>query len=294
MPSEYNAAVNTSAHTSAQTAASGAPASRTSLRVAAIQMVSAPTVQPNLDAAAELIARAAGEGAEFVALPEYFCILGRKDTDKVDVREPAGQGPIQSALAEAARRNKVWLLGGTAPLAGEKRGKVLNSSLLFGPDGELRARYDKIHLFGLDRNGEKFNESATIEAARTPVVADIEGFRLGLTICYDIRFPELYRNLSPVDLILVPSAFTYTTGQVHWEILMRARAIENQCYLLAPAQGGRHENGRRTWGHTMLVDPWGELMSVLPEGAGIVAGTITKDRIAEVRKMIPALTHRVL
>jgi deaminated glutathione amidase len=267
---------------------------RASLRVAAIQMVSAATVAPNLKMAGELIARAAGDGAQFIALPEYFCILGRKDTDKVEVREADGAGPIQDFLAASAQRHQVWLLGGTVPLVCEKRHKVFNTSLLFGPDGSRRARYDKIHLFGLDRGGERFNESATIEAGRTPVVADIDGFRLGLTVCYDLRFPELYRSLAPLDLILAPSAFTYTTGQVHWETLLRGRAIENQCYLLAPAQGGLHENGRRTWGHTMLIDPWGETLSVLPEGEGVVAGTITHDRIVEVRKMLPALTHRVM
>ena len=257
-------------------------------------MVSATTLAPNLARAAELIAQAAGEGAEFVALPEYFCILGRKDTDKVEIREPDGDGPIQSFLAETARRHGVWLLGGTIPLVSEKRMKVMNSSPLYGPDGTRRARYDKIHLFGLDRNGERFNESNTIAPGRTPVVADIDGFRLGLTVCYDLRFPELYRALAPVDLILVPSAFTYSTGQVHWETLLRARAIENQCYLLAPAQGGVHENGRRTWGHSILIDPWGETLGVLPEGEGIVAGTVQRERITEIRKMLPALSHRML
>ncbi len=270
------------------------PVLRTSLRVAGIQMVSAATVAPNLASAANLIARAAGEGAEFIALPEYFCILGRKDTDKVEVREPDGDGPIQAFLAETAQRHSVWLLGGTLPLVSAKRVKVMNTSALYGPDGRRVARYDKIHLFGLDRAGERFDESNTIEAGRTPVVADIEGIRLGLTVCYDLRFPELYRALAPVDLILVPSAFTYATGQVHWETLLRARAIENQCYVLAPAQGGVHENGRRTWGHTLLIDPWGETVAVLAEGEGIVAGTISRERITEVRKMLPALTHRVL
>ncbi len=264
------------------------------LRVAAIQMVSAATVAPNLKSAAELIARAAGEGAEFIALPEYFCILGRKDTDKVEVREADGDGPIQAFLAECALRHQVWLLGGTVPLVSEKRVKVMNTSALYGPDGVRRARYDKIHLFGLDRAGERFDESNTIEAGRTPVVTDIDGFRLGLTVCYDLRFPELYRALAPVDLILVPSAFTYSTGEVHWETLLRARAIENQCYVLAPAQGGVHENGRRTWGHTMLIDPWGEVVASLAQGEGIVAGSISRARISDVRKMLPALTHRVL
>ena len=264
------------------------------LKVAAVQMVSAATVAPNLLAADRLIAQAAEQGAQLVALPEYFCILGHKDTDKVDVREPFEDGPIQSFLSQAAARHRVWLLGGTVPLVADKINKVRNTSLLFGPDGQRLARYDKIHLFGLDRGGERFNESNTIEPGRTPVVTDIAGFRLGLTVCYDLRFPELYRALSPLDLILAPSAFTYTTGKVHWELLLRTRAIENQCYLLAPAQGGVHQNGRRTWGHTMLIDPWGEIVGVLPEGEGIVMGQISRARVQEVRKMLPALTHRVM
>ena len=264
------------------------------LTVAALQMISAATVEPNLVAADRLIAQAAAQGAQLIALPEYFCILGHKDTDKVGVRERFEDGPIQTFLSQAAARHCVWLLGGTVPLVADKINKVRNSSLLFGPDGQRLARYDKIHLFGLDRGGERFNESNTIEAGRTPVVADVAGFRLGLTVCYDLRFPELYRALSPLDLILAPSAFTYTTGKVHWELLLRTRAIENQCYLLAPAQGGVHQNGRRTWGHTMLIDPWGEIISVLAEGEGIVIGQISRTRVQEVRKMLPALTHRVM
>ena len=190
--------------------------------------------------------------------------------------------------------HRVWLIGGTVPLACTRPTRVRNACLVYGPDGTRRARYDKIHLFGLDKGGEKFDEGATIEAGRTPVVVDVDDWRIGLSVCYDLRFPELYRALSPVDLIVVPSAFTYTTGAAHWEILLRARAIENQCYVLAPAQGGRHENGRRTWGHTMLIDPWGDVLSVREEGEGVVAGTLERARLADVRRSLPALKHRVM
>jgi deaminated glutathione amidase len=264
------------------------------MRVAAVQMVSAATVSANLDSAARLIEAAVQQGAQLVALPEYFCQLGLRDTDKLAIRETPGDGPIQQFLSQTAARHNIWLVGGTAPLACASPAKVRNASLLYGPDGALAARYDKIHLFGLDRDGERFNESATIEAGRTPVVADALGYRLGMTVCYDLRFPELYRNLSPVDLLLVPSAFTYATGRAHWEILLRARAIENQCYVLAPAQGGTHENGRRTWGHTMLIDPWGEVLAQQDEGEGLVIGDIDPARLVQVRKSLPALTHRVL
>ncbi len=267
---------------------------RRPLTVAAVQMVSTPDVAANLDAAARLIARAADDGARLVALPEYFCLLGQRDADKLAIRERDGDGPIQTFLAECAQRHRIWLLGGTVPLDSGSPTRVRNTSLLYGPDGTRRARYDKIHLFGFQRGAERFDESATIAAGRTPVVADVEGWRLGLSVCYDLRFPELYRTLSPVDLILVPSAFTYTTGQAHWDLLLRARAIENQCYVLAPAQGGEHPNGRRTWGRSMLVDPWGEVVACIDEGEGVAAGVVDPERIADVRQSLPALTHRVM
>ncbi|HEY5633124.1 MAG TPA: carbon-nitrogen hydrolase family protein [Burkholderiaceae bacterium] len=270
------------------------PAAGNSIGVAAVQMVSVPEVGPNLAAARELIARAAGEGARVVALPEYFCVFGGADTDKVALREPDGEGPLQSFLAEEAARHRVWLVGGTVPLRCARPSRVRNACLVYAPDGTRRARYDKVHLFGLQRAGARYEESATIEAGATPVVVDAEGWRIGLSVCYDLRFPELYRRLGPVDLIVVPSAFTFRTGEAHWETLLRARAIENQCYVVAPAQGGVHPNGRRTWGHAMLVDPWGEVMRVLAEGEGVVAGTISKERLDEVRAMLPALRHRVM
>jgi nitrilase len=269
-------------------------ANAATLPVAAVQMVSGTDPAANCEAAATLIAQAAAKGARVVVLPEYFCLLGRRDTDKVDLREPDGDGPLQTFLATQAREHGIWLVGGTIPLVASRPSRVRNTCLVHGPDGRRVARYDKIHLFGFQRGEERFDESATIEAGRTPVVVDVMGWRIGVSVCYDLRFPELYRALSPCDLIVVPSAFTYTTGQAHWETLLRARAIENQCYVLAPAQGGRHENGRRTWGHTVLIDPWGEIVEVLPEGAGVVAGVLSRERLVDVRRSLPALSHRIL
>ncbi len=274
------------------------------LRVAAVQMVSGTNVDHNLARAETLIGEAAASGAQLVALPEYFVMLGRSDRDKLSIREADADGPIQRFLAAQAAARGIWLVGGTVPLFSPNPGKVLNSTLVYGPDGQRIARYDKIHLFGFDNGDERFDEAATIVAGRTPSVFDLrddatppapaQRWRAGLSVCYDLRFPELYRALAPADLILVPSAFTHTTGSAHWEVLLRARAIENQCYLLAPAQGGRHENGRRTWGHSMLVDPWGEIVSVHEEGEGVASGEIERARLQSVRRTIPALTHRVL
>ena len=264
------------------------------LPVAAIQMVSGTDAAANMEHARRLIAQAASGGAQVVVLPEYFCLLGRRDTDKVAIREPDGEGPLQSFLASQAAEHRIWLVGGTVPLACARPARVRNACLVYGPDGTRRARYDKIHLFGFSRGDESFDESATIEPGRTPVVVDAGPWRIGLSVCYDLRFPELYRRLLPVDLIVVPSAFTYTTGSAHWEVLLRARAIENQCYVLAPAQGGLHENGRRTWGHSMLIDPWGEVLAVQAEGEGVVAGLLERKRIDEARRSLPALRHRVL
>ncbi len=271
------------------------PSARTEpVKVAAVQMVSAPEVETNLAAAAELVAQAAAEGAEVVLLPEYFCLMGRRDTDKVGIREADGDGPIQHFLADAACRHGIWLIGGTLPLACPDPGQVYNTTLVFDPQGVRRARYDKIHLFGFRRGDEAYDESATILAGREPVAFEAPCGRVGLSVCYDLRFPELYRALGTLDLIVVPAAFTYTTGQAHWEVLLRARAIENQCYVLASAQGGKHPNGRRTWGHSMLIDPWGEITAVQAEGPGVVCGTIDPARLQEVRSALPALRHRVL
>ena len=264
------------------------------MKIAALQMVSTPDVERNLEAARALVARAAGEGAELLVLPEYFCLMGRSDRDKLSVAETPGKGPIQSMLAEAAREHRAWLVGGTLPLTSGEEGRVMNANLVFSPAGEQVARYDKIHLFRYDNGREQYDEGRTLRGGTEPVAFNAAGLRVGLSICYDLRFPELYRALMtpPCDLLCVPSAFTHPTGTAHWEVLLRARAIENQCYVIAAAQGGWHENGRRTFGHSVIVDPWGDIVAVLPEGEGIVAGEVRCERIAEVRAQLPALEHR--
>jgi len=270
------------------------PQAAKNARVAAVQMVSTPRVEENLKVAATLIAEAAAQGAELVALPEYFPIMGLRESDKVEVREAYGSGPIQEFLAATARQHAIWLIGGSLPLNASSPEKMLNSSLVYNPQGERVARYDKIHLFGFQKGKERYNESATIEAGNQPMAFDTPFGRVGVTICYDIRFPELYRALGEVDLMVVPAAFTETTGRAHWEILLRARAIENQCYVLAVAQGGKHENGRETHGNSMLIDPWGEILARQDKGPGVVLGDIDHARIADVRASLPALKHRVM
>ena len=264
------------------------------MKIAALQMISTPSVERNLETARALVERAAGEGAELAVLPEYFCLMGRSDRDKLAVAEPFGNGPIQSMLADVARSGRLWLVGGTLPLASGEAGRVMNASLVFSPEGECIARYDKIHLFRYDNGREQYDEGRTLNPGSTPVAFAAREWRVGLSVCYDLRFPELYRALMhpPCDLICVPSAFTYPTGAAHWEVLLRARAIENQCYVVAAAQGGRHENGRRTFGHSIVIDPWGEVLALLPEGEGIVSAELKRERIAEVRTQLPALEHR--
>jgi nitrilase len=269
------------------------------IRVAAVQMVSTTRVEDNLGTAAGLIAEAAGAGARLVALPEYFCLMGQRDTDKVERRETDGHGPIQQFLADQARQHKIWLVGGTLPLAAPEPQRVMNSVLVYDPSGARIARYDKIHLFRFTRGSEDYDEAQTIAPGRgvsTFELAPAGGpkIRVGVSVCYDLRFPELYRAMQRPDLILVPSAFTATTGNAHWEILLRARAIENLAYVLAPAQGGRHENGRATFGHSMLIDPWGTILANHHEGPGVVLGVIDPQVIAERRASLPALEHRVL
>ncbi|EDT38490.1 carbon-nitrogen hydrolase family protein [Burkholderia ambifaria] len=268
--------------------------SATPFRVAALQMVSTPDVARNLAEAGRLIAEAAGDGAQLVLLPEYFCFMGHRDTDKLALAEPYRDGPIQQFLAQAAQRHGIWMIGGTLPLKAPEPDRVLNTTLVFDPSGHEAARYDKIHLFNFEKGDESFDEARTIRAGETVVAFDAPFGRVGLSVCYDLRFPELYRRMGDCALIVVPSAFTYTTGRAHWEMLLRARAVENQCYVLAAAQGGKHENGRRTWGHSMLIDPWGEIVAVRDEGASVVTGALDPQRIADVRQSLPAWRHRVL
>ncbi len=268
------------------------------MKIAAVQMVSTPDVDRNLEAARRLIAQAARGGAQLVALPEYFCLMGRAERDKLTVAEAPGEGPIQRMLSEAAREYGLWLIGGTLPIRTDDPDRVLNANCVYAPDGSLAARYDKIHLFHFDNGRERYDEGAAIRAGSTPTAFQAGALRVGLSVCYDLRFPELYRALSfaegarPCDLISVPAAFTHITGLAHWELLLRARAVENQCYVIAAAQGGRHENGRRTFGHSMVVDPWGRVLAVRPEGEGVVSADIETARIASVRSQLPALAHR--
>ena len=261
------------------------------LRVAAVQMCSTPRVDENLATAARLIAEAAKQGAELVALPEYFPVMGLKEDALVS--EADGQGPIQDFLAGTARQHGLWLIGGSLSLAASIPDKVRNSCLVYSPQGQRVARYDKIHLFSFEKNGERYEESEMIEAGRQPLAFDAPFGRVGLSICYDLRFPELYRHLGTLDLLVLPAAFTEQTGRAHWEILLRARAIENQCYVLASAQGGRHENHRETYGNSLLIDPWGQVLARLDKEEGIVIGDLDPARINEVRTSLPALEHRV-
>lgn len=262
------------------------------MRVAGVQMASGPNVAANLNEAKRLIAMAVEKGARLVALPEYFGIMGMRDQDKVKVREEEGKGPIQQFLSETAAKHKIWLVGGSVPLISDDENKVRNSSLVYDDKGKLIARYDKIHLFGFEMGKERYFEELTIEPGRDVKVIDSPFGRIGLSICYDLRFPELYRAMKDVDLILVPSAFTETTGKAHWETLIRARAIENLAYVLAPAQGGYHVNGRETHGDSMIVDPWGAVLDRLPRGSGVVVAGINPEYVQRLRKSLPALKHR--
>lgn len=264
------------------------------VRIAAIQMASGPSVSANLEEAFRWIEEAATQGAKLVVLPEYFCIMGMKDTDKLAVREQPGDGEIQSFLSETAKRFGIWLVGGSVPLVSPVPDKIYNSCLVYDDQGDLAARYDKIHLFGLSMGNEKFAEEKTISAGNRVVVVDSPFGRMGLSICYDLRFPELYRMMGKVDIILAPSAFTAITGKAHWETLVRARAIENQAYLIAPAQGGFHVNGRETHGDSMIIDPWGAIISRLSRGAGVVLADIDRAYQTSVRSNLPALEHRCL
>lgn len=273
-----------------------APAIKSSLnnaRVAAIQLVSGMYPEKNLFLADALIGAAVKQGAQLVALPEYFASIGLPSAQRLALAEPFGQGKIQDFLANTAAKYGIWLIGGSLALSTKSEQKAFNSCLAYQPDGQCVARYDKIHLFSFANGQEQYNEGATLEAGTMPCAFDTPFGRVGLSICYDIRFPELYRALGVVDLLVLPAAFTETTGRDHWEILLRARAIENQCYLLAAAQGGIHANGRETHGHSFFIDPWGRLQDGKQKGPGIVIGTLDHEKIAEIRQNLPALKHRV-
>ena len=264
------------------------------VRVAAVQMASGPNVAANLDEAERLIEIAVAAGAKLVTLPEFFAIMGMKDTDKVAVREVEGKGPIQKFLAAQAKKHRIWLVGGSVPMACDNPKKVRNACLVYDDKGKLVARYDKIHLFGLDLGNERYKEQTTIEAGDRIVVVETPFGRLGLSVCYDLRFPELYRAMGDVDIIVLPAAFTATTGKAHFETLVRARAIENLAYVIASAQGGYHISGRETHGDSMIVDPWGNILDRLPRGSGVVVAGVNRAYQESLRKSLPALTHRTM
>lgn len=265
--------------------------------IAAIQMSSGPEVGGNLVTAGRLLEEAAARGAVLAGLPENFSIMGRKEADKIAVAEADGAGPIQEFLSSTARRLKLWIIGGTIPLRSPVAGRSAAACLVYDSAGERRARYDKIHLFDtkVPDKDEQYRESATIAPGREPVVVDTPAGRVGLAVCYDMRFPELFRQLSAkgAELLSLPSAFTVPTGRAHWETLLRARAIENLCFVLAPAQSGVHANGRETYGDTLIVDFWGGVLSRLPQGAGVVTAQLDRAKQADVRQTFPALSHRV-
>ena len=268
------------------------------MKVAAIQMVSEISVDHNLAQAHRLLDQAAAAGAELAVLPEYFCFMGRNDRDKLLLAETPGLGTVQDFLSDTARELGIWIVGGTLPMATDDPERAANACMVYNPKGKAAARYDKIHLFRYDNGRERYDEAAALAAGEQPTAFTLhdqsgQDWRVGLSVCYDLRFPELYRQLG-ADLIVVPSAFTYTTGQAHWELLLRARAIENQAYVIASAQGGLHENGRQTWGQTMVVDPWGQILGQHATGPGVVVCDIDPARLQSVRQQLPALQHRRL
>ncbi|HEY8856953.1 MAG TPA: carbon-nitrogen hydrolase family protein [Rugosibacter sp.] len=264
------------------------------MKLAALQMVSGPTIPPNLDTAARLISQAAAAGAQLVVLPEYFPLIGASDAERLAAREVMGHGPIQEFLSAIARQKELWLVGGSLPLVSNNPAKMRNTCLVFNPQGERVARYDKMHLFGFHKEDEHYDEAATIEAGDQVVTCNTPLGRIGLSICYDLRFAELYCRMGEVNLIVVPAAFTETTGRAHWEILLRARAIENQCYVVAAAQGGLHPNGRMTHGNSMIIDPWGEILARMDKGEDVIMADFDPQRLADIRARLPALQHRIL
>lgn len=271
------------------------------MKVAAIQMVSSAVLDDNLRQAHALLQTAREQGAELAVLPEYFCLIGQRDSDKLAIKETPGAGPIQDFLRTTARELGLWLVGGTMPLAADTAERVFNSVLAYDPQGHCVARYDKMHLFRFDNGQESYDESRVLQPGTTPTTfvlpsRDGHAWRVGLSVCYDLRFAELYRAYAAqgADLLLVPSAFTYTTGQAHWEVLLRARAIENLAFVAAAAQGGTHPNGRRTWGQSMLIDPWGVVLAEQAQEPGVVCAELQAQQLTLRRSQLPALDHRLL
>lgn len=265
------------------------------VKVAALQMVSTDVLEENLAAAGRLVAAAAGAGARLIALPENFYLIGRDERDKLGLREAEGEGPIQRFLSRAASEHRVWIVGGTTPLHAQSAARMRSACLVYDDAGRCVARYDKMHLFRFAAGSERYDESRVLEPGERAVALESPFGRLALSICYDVRFPELYRSLGAFDVMLVPSAFTVPTGAAHWHMLLRARAVENQCHVLAPAQGGLHPGGRRTYGHTLIIDPWGDILAErTEEGEGIVLAELDPQRTRAVRESLPALKNRRL
>jgi hydrolase, carbon-nitrogen family len=272
------------------------------IRAAAVQMISSTDPDANIETMKRLVRQAAEQGADWVLLPEYWPLMGRKDTDKLAFAEPLVNGRFdethcarfQTTLSETAAECGVMLFGGTIPLQSPDAGKVMNTMLVYDRDGTQIGLYHKMHLFGFSGLGERYAEADTISAGGDVPKLTADGIPLAAGVCYDLRFPEFFRAQQPFDVLLLPAAFTYTTGKAHWELLLRARAVENQCYVIASAQGGEHESGRRTFGHSMIIDPWGEILDVLPEGEGIVIADLDGTRLQSVRTRLPALQHRLL
>ena len=270
----------------------------TNYKVAAIQMASGPNTGANLLEAERLIAEAAGSGAQLVVLPENFAFMGKRDRDLLTLREEPGQGPLQDFLRQIAKRYGVWVVGGTIPLNAEDAAKLRAVCLIYDDQGRQVARYDKIHLFDvhLVQVDERYTESDTIEAGDRVLVVDTPFGRMGVAVCYDLRFPEQFRNMldQGVEFLVVPSAFTAVTGKAHWEILVRARAIENLCYVVAAAQGGYHVSGRETYGHSMIVDPWGSVLAEASRGSAVVCEEIKRQCLDTIRRTFPSIYHRRL
>ncbi len=266
--------------------------------VAAIQMASGPNVKANLEEAGKLIKTAVQQDARLVVLPENFAIMGLTEADKVAIAEKPGEGQIQQFLAQQAEKHGIWIVGGTVPIESGVTGKIFAASLLYNDRGEMIARYDKIHLFDvlLVDSNESYNESETIEPGNDVVVVDTPFGKLGMAVCYDLRFPELFRAMADLgmEICVLPSAFTNLTGRAHWESLLRARAIENLCYMVAPDQGGYHKSGRETYGDSMIIDPWGVVLNRLPHGTGVVVSDIDLEKLRRTRQNFPALQHKRL
>ena len=264
-----------------------------SRRVAALQMVSSTCVEENIQRAENLIQQAAQQQVDWVVLPEYWILMGKHEYDKIAIAEDFGHGKIQNLLSLWAKQYNITLFSGSLPLRSENTHRVWNSQLTFSPNGSCISRYDKVHLFSFSGVGETYQESDTIMAGNQPVSLVHQHWKIAQGICYDLRFPEFFRMQTPFDVLILPAAFTQTTGKAHWHLLLRARAVENQAYVIAATQGGQHENGRTTFGHAMIIDPWGDVLSEHKKGEGMAIATIDLNRIASVRRHLPALDNRV-